>query len=63
MIVTIEGDDPAQAFEKMMAASDPFTTWFVERVGKFHGVDPEQMATAATPTLLVDSDAVPVAAY
>lgn len=62
VIVTLEGDDPARAFKDMMAASDPFTRWFVDRAADLHGMDPEAMATASAPTLLVDSDAVPVAA-
>lgn len=62
VIVTLEGEDPAGAFAKMMDRSDPFTTWFLERVKEFHGIDPAKMATAAPPVLVVDSEAVPVAA-
>jgi hypothetical protein len=62
VIVTVEGDDPAAAFAKLMAGSDPFSTWFLERVKEFHGIDPAQMAKAASPVLIVDSNAVPVGA-
>jgi len=62
VIVTIEGDDPAGAFARMMAGSDPFTTWFLEHVKEFHGIDPAEMARTASPVLMVDSAAVPVAA-
>ena len=60
VIVTIEGDDPAGAFNKMMAGSDPFTTWFLEHIKEFHGLDPAKMDSAAPPVLVVDSEAVPV---
>ena len=62
VIVTLEGDDPAGAFAKMMERSDPFTTWFLEHVKEFHGIDPAEMARTASPVLMVDSAAVPVAA-
>lgn len=62
VIVTIEGDDPAAAFAKMMTGTDPFTTWFLEKVKEFHDIDPARMAKGASPTLVVDSAAVPVAA-
>ena len=62
VIITLEGDDPADAFGRMMGSSDPFTTWFLERVKEFHGIDPAQLEKAASPALVVDSEAVPVAA-
>jgi hypothetical protein len=62
VIVTIEGDDPAGAFNEMMAGSDPFTTWFLEHVKELHGLDPAKMASAASPVLVLDSVAVPVGA-
>ena len=61
-IVTLEGDDPAGAFDKMMNNADPFTDWFIERAKEFHGLDPSHMSKAPSPVLVVDSEAVPVAA-
>jgi hypothetical protein len=62
VIVTLEGEDPAGAFEKMMNSADPFTEWFLERAKEFHGVDPSQMGKEASPLLIMDSEAIPVAA-
>ncbi len=60
VIVTLEGEDPAGAFDKMMNSADPFTTWFLEHAKEFHGVDPSQMSKGASPVLVVDSEAIPV---
>ncbi len=62
VIVTLEGEDPAGAFAQMMDGSDPFTAWFLEHVKEFHGIDPIQMGQGASPVLVVDSEAAPVAA-
>ena len=40
VIVTVEGDDPGQAFGKLMAAKDAFSTWFIARASAVHGFDP-----------------------
>lgn len=63
VIVTLEGDDPEQAFGKMMGTTDAFTTWFLEHAKEIHGLDPASLATASPPELVVDTDrvAVPVA--
>jgi len=63
VIVTLEGDDPGEAFGRMMSATDAFTTWFLERAKAIHGLDPSQAATGSPSELVVDTDrvAVPVA--
>ena len=61
VIVTLEGDDPERGFAKMMQASDPFTSWFVDQVNEIHGIDLAN-GEMAVPTLMVDSEAALVAA-
>jgi hypothetical protein len=39
VIVTLEGDDPGRSFGQMMAATDPFTTWFLSIAKAVHGID------------------------
>ena len=60
-IVILEGDDPERAFSKMMQASDPFTSWFLDQVKDIHGVDLAN-GGMTLPTLVVDSEAALVAA-
>lgn len=55
VIVTLEGDDPGQAFGQMMSATDAFTTWFVERVQAIHGVDLTAPMTGSPSELVVDT--------
>jgi hypothetical protein len=55
VIVTLEGDYPAQALGRMMSANDVFTGWFLERVKALHGVDLTGPMPDAPSELLVDS--------
>ena len=62
VIVTLEGDDPEQAFAQLMGSTDAFTTWFLEKAKAIHGIDPSE-ATGSPSELVVESDrvAMPVA--
>ena len=62
VIVTLEGDDPARSFGQMASATDPFTTWFLERAKAIHGVDMTAPMTGSPSELVVDSDRVAVLA-
>jgi hypothetical protein len=62
VIVTLEGDEPGQAFGKMMSADDEFTRWFTGRAQEIHGVDLSVRPTSAPSELIVDTGAVPVLA-
>jgi hypothetical protein len=62
VIVTLEGDDPGQAFGKMMSADDDFTRWFIGRAEEVHGVDLSVRPTGAPSKLIVDTDPVAVLA-
>jgi len=55
VIVTLEGDDPGQAFGQMMGATDAFATWFLERAQAVHGVDLTVPMTGSPSELVVDS--------
>jgi hypothetical protein len=54
VVVTLEGDDPAQSFGKFVSSKDPFTLWFLEQVKAVHGIDLTQNA-GPMPELVVDS--------
>ena len=58
VIVTLEGDDPAEAFGRMMSSADAFTTWFLERAKAIHGLDPSTAATGSPPELVIDTHPV-----
>ena len=57
VIVTLEGDDPAGAFQKMVAQDDEFTRWFIEQAGRANGVDLTQPPPGPLPELVADSEA------
>lgn len=56
VIVTLEGDDPGEAFGKMMSSTDAFTTWFLELAKEMHGFDPSAVATGSPSELVLDTD-------
>ena len=62
VIVTLEGDDPGQAFGQMMSATDAFSTWFLERAKAIHGIDLTAPMTGSPSELVVASDPVAVLA-
>jgi hypothetical protein len=45
-----------------MSATDPFTTWFLERVKAIHGVDLTVPMTESPSELILDRDRVAVPA-
>jgi hypothetical protein len=55
VILTLEGDDPAGAFSRLAAMTDPFSTWFFEQVQNVHGFDIRDVAAGPMPQLVVDS--------
>ena len=58
VILTLEGDDPARSFGQLASATDPFTTWFLERTKALHGVDISAPTTGSPSELVADSDRV-----
>ncbi len=57
VIVTLEGDDPAGSFARMIGATDAFTTWFVGKAKEIHGVDLSAVPEGPMSQLVVDSAA------
>jgi len=55
VIVTLEGDDPAGAFARFAEGSDPFTTWFKQKVMEVHGVDLAAPPPGPPPKQMVDT--------
>jgi hypothetical protein len=54
-LVTAEGANPAQSFERIGADSDTFTEWFVQQVLDIHGVDFRQPLPGPLSQLVLDS--------
>ena len=54
VIVTLEGDNPAEAFGRFVSSTDPFTVWFLAQTRELHGIDLRQPA-GPMPELAVDS--------
>lgn len=58
VIVTFEGDNPADAFSKLAQGTDEFTTWFKQNVMSTHGVDLAAPPPGPLPELIADSGAL-----
>jgi hypothetical protein len=56
VIVTLEGDDPGHAFERMTSGTDAFTTWFLGKVQAIHGIDLRHPLIGPPSELVVDSE-------
>lgn len=55
VIVTLEGDDPAGAFQRFASGNDEFTRWFLQQVKEVHGLDLTQPMSGGFPELVVDT--------
>ena len=55
VLVTLEGDNPMEAFGAMANADDAFTRWFVQQVREIHGFDLGQ-PPENPPHLIIDSE-------
>ena len=54
VIVTLEGDNPEQAFGRFVHGTDAFTKWFLGKTLELHGID-LTAGTAAPSELAIDS--------
>jgi hypothetical protein len=54
VIVTLEGENPAESFGRLMSLTDPFTLWFLAQTKEVHGIDLTK-AAGPMPELVVDS--------
>ena len=57
VIVTLEGDDPAAAFGRLLSGTDEFSKWFGEQAQSVHGFDLAQAQSTPPPELVADSEA------
>jgi len=57
VIVTLEGDNPGEAFAKFGQATDDFTNWFVDEVKVIHNFDLRMPPPGPLPELVIDSEA------
>jgi hypothetical protein len=62
VVVTLDGDDPAASFGRMVGSTDAFTKWFIERAQAVHGIDLTMPMTGSPSELVADSEAVAVPA-
>jgi hypothetical protein len=58
VVVTLEGENPEQAFADFAKGNDAFTRWFLESVKSVHGVDLSAPPPGPLPSLLVDTGPV-----
>jgi hypothetical protein len=57
VIVTLEGDDPAASFGRVVGGTDEFSKWFGERAQAVHGIDLAHVPAGPPSNLVVDSEA------
>jgi hypothetical protein len=55
VVVTLEGSDPAGAFQKFGVGTDEFTKWFLGNVSAIHGVDLTKPPPGPMPEMVIDS--------
>jgi hypothetical protein len=55
VVVTLEGDSPAEAFGRFVTSTDPFARWFIATVNELHGIDIAQASAGPMPELVLDS--------
>src|SRR5436190_10509633 len=55
VIVTLEGENPAQAFGSFGKNNDEFTRWFAKEVKDIHGIDITNPPKDNMPELIADS--------
>ena len=55
VIITLEGDDPGQAFGQLLTDSDAFSKWFGEHAMAAHG-DLQLPTTGSPSELVADSE-------
>lgn len=54
-VVTLEGENPEEAFARFGQGQDEFTMWFVDQVRELHGLDLTQSMPIAFPELVIES--------
>ncbi len=57
IIVTLEGENPQEAFSKFASGDDEFTKWFTKKVSEIHGIDLSAPPPGPMPVMMIDSAA------
>lgn len=55
VIITLEGENPAEAFKNFAAEDNEFTRFFAAKVKELHGLDLHNPPEGALPELIADS--------
>lgn len=55
IVVTLEGNDPENAFKNFASSNDEFTNWFVKEVKEIHGLDLKNPPKGPLPEIVVDT--------
>lgn len=58
VLVTLEGENPQDAFQKFGQGTDEFTKWFVKQAKDIHGIDLTQKPASALPELIVETERI-----
>jgi len=58
VVVTLEGENPEQAFADFAKGTDSFTKWFLDSVKRIHGLDLSSPPAGAMSALFLDSGPV-----
>lgn len=58
VIVTLEGENPQEAFMKFSQTNDEFTKWFANQVKEIHGIDLSQKSASPLPELVAETEPV-----
>ena len=56
IVMTLEGDDPAGAMQRISSQTTEFMAWFLAQVKSIHGVDMNAPPPGPPPVLVVDSE-------
>lgn len=62
-IVTMEGNDPQEAFSKFGQGSDSFTQWFCNEVKAIHGLDLTSPPQGVIPEQLIEAGEAHISTY
>ncbi len=57
VVVTLEGENPQEAFKNFGKGTDAFTKWFLKEVKEIHGIDFSNPPAGPLPELVIDSEA------
>jgi len=54
ILACVEVEDPAEAFQRLVASEELFADWLKEKIGELHGCDLNQLRRGSSPELIFD---------